>query len=329
MSQTTRNKLAAQMGIPSVPMATTAYRFCRTISHKTFLVVVDAHTKWPDIFEMRNTTAAETVATLRSLFARMGLPEQVVSDNGPQFVSGEFKHFTEMNGIRHVTGAPYRPSTNGLVERMVQSFKNAVKADRSDRSIQHKLDRFLFAYRTAPHATAGPSPAQLLFGRNLKSRLDLLKPNIKRVVDGRLLKNEKGTLVSFQNGEKVMVRHYHRGPNWLNGEVLERIGSVLYKVLVDGATWRRHVDQMRRSDGVEYRNYDYSSTQASSETAGPSSEPSEAAVPPVTSEPAELTEEHGRDVSPVADDCVVTSGVKTTRSGRVSRVPVTLKDYVY
>ena len=66
-----------------------------------------------------------------------------------------------------------------------------------------------------------------------------------------------------------------------------------------------------------------------SETAGPSSEPSEAAVPLVTCEPAELTEEHGRDVSTVADDRVVTSGVKTTRSGRVCRVPVTLKDYVY
>ena len=219
-----------------------------------------------------------------------------------------------------MTGAPYHPSTNGLAERMVQSFKNAVKA---------RLDRFLFAYRTAPHATTGHSPAQLLFGRNLKSRLDLLKPNIKRVVDGRLLKNEKGTLVSFQNGEMVMVRHYHRGPKWLKGEVLERIGPVLYKVLVDGATWRRHVDQMRRSEGVEYRNYDYSSTQAPNETAAPSSEPSEAAVPPVTSEQAELTEEHGRDVSPVADDRVVAHGVTTTRSGRVSRVPVTLKDYVY
>ena len=68
---------------------------------------------------------------------------------------------------------------------------------------------------------------------------------------------------------------------------------------------------MRRSEGVEYRNYDYLSTQAPSETAGPSSK------------------EHGRDVSPVADDRVVTSGVKTTRSGRVSRVSVTLKDYVY
>ena len=234
-------------------------------------------------------------------------------------MSGEFKHFTEMNGIRHVTGAPYHPSTNGLAERMVQSFKNAVKADRSDRSIQHKLDRFLFAYRTAPHATTGHSPAQLLFGRNLKSMLDLLKPNIKRVVDGKLLKNEKGTLVYFQNGEKVMVRHYHRGPKWLKGEVLERIGPVLYKVLVDGATWRRHVDQLRGSEGVEYRAYDYSSTQAPSETAGPSSEPNETADQPVTSEPPELTEEHGRDMSPVvgdravADDSAVASGQKTTR----------------
>ena len=52
-----------------------------------FLVVVDVHTKWTYIFEMRNTTVAETVATLRYLFARMDLPEQVVSDNGPQFVA--------------------------------------------------------------------------------------------------------------------------------------------------------------------------------------------------------------------------------------------------
>ena len=147
---------------PAYPWQRLHIDFAGPFEGKQFLVVVDAHTKWPDIFEMRNTTAAETVATLRSLFARMGLPEQVVSDNGPQFVSGETFHRNEW----------YHPSTNGLAKRMVQSFKNAVKADRSDRSIQHKLDRFLFAYRTAPHATTGHSPAHLFFGRNLKSRLD-------------------------------------------------------------------------------------------------------------------------------------------------------------
>ena len=68
------------------------------------------------------------------------------------------------NGIRHETaaGAPYYPSTNGIAERLVRSFTQAVKADHTD--TQHKLDKFLFAYRTVPHATTDLSPAQLLFG---------------------------------------------------------------------------------------------------------------------------------------------------------------------
>ena len=95
------------------------------------------------------------------------------------------------------------------------------------------------------------------------------------------------------------------------------------------------MDQLRGFEGVEYRDYDYSSTQAPSETAGPSSEPNETAVQPGTSEPPELTEEHERDMSPVVDDraipddSVVASGEKTTRSRRVSRAPSKLKDYVY
>ena len=47
------------------------------------MVVIDAHSKWPEIFVMESTTAKETVSTLRSLFARKGLPDQIVSDNGP------------------------------------------------------------------------------------------------------------------------------------------------------------------------------------------------------------------------------------------------------
>ena len=106
-------------------------------------------------------------------------------------------------------------------------------------------------------------------------------------------------LLAFQNGEKVTVQHYHKEPKWLKGEVLERVGPVLYKVLIDGTMWKRHVNQLNSSEVVQYGDTDYSSTQAPSETGRPSSEPSGAAVPPVTSEPAELTEEHGRDVSPV------------------------------
>ena len=77
-----------------------------------FLVVVDAHSKWPEVIPMSSTTTSKTIEVLRDLFARFGIPEQIVSDNGPQFVSEEFQAFIKSNGIRHITSAPYHPATN-------------------------------------------------------------------------------------------------------------------------------------------------------------------------------------------------------------------------
>lgn len=93
-----------------------------------FLIVVDAHSKWPDIFEMKSTASNATINTLRTLFARQGIPVEVVSDNGPQFRSEEFRQFMESNAIRHITTSPFHPRTNGQAERFVQSFKKAIKS---------------------------------------------------------------------------------------------------------------------------------------------------------------------------------------------------------
>ena len=82
-----------------------------------FLVVVDARSKWPEVIPVSSTTSSSTMEVLRDLFARFGIPEQIVSDNGTQFVSDEFQAFVKFNGIRHITSAPYHPATNGLAER--------------------------------------------------------------------------------------------------------------------------------------------------------------------------------------------------------------------
>ena len=107
-----------------------------------------------------------------STFARMGLPDQIVSDSRPQFTSKTFRNFSFANGIKHVTGAPHHSSTNDQAERLVQSFKEGLKADKSGRTFQHKLHRLLLTYRSAPHATTTLSPAQLLLGRNVRTRLE-------------------------------------------------------------------------------------------------------------------------------------------------------------
>lgn len=97
-----------------------------------FLIIVDAHSKWPEVFKMKKTTASHTIEIMRTIFARNGLPEHLISDNGPQFIVEEFRDFMKLNGIRHTTSSPYHPRTNGLVERFVQTFKSVMKSAKHD-----------------------------------------------------------------------------------------------------------------------------------------------------------------------------------------------------
>uniref|UniRef100_A0A914HFX2 RNA-directed DNA polymerase n=1 Tax=Globodera rostochiensis TaxID=31243 RepID=A0A914HFX2_GLORO len=95
---------------------------------KMFLIVVDAYSKWPEVFEMNSTGSTATIDKLRYLCARHGLPETVVTDNGTQFASREFREFTKGNGISHLFSAPYCPMSNGQAERFVDTFKRTCRS---------------------------------------------------------------------------------------------------------------------------------------------------------------------------------------------------------
>ena len=93
-----------------------------------YFILVDAHSRWPEIFYIpRSTSAASTITILRELFAKYGIPVHCVSDNGLQFRSEEFTRFLKMNGVKHVRVAPYHAASNGVAERTVQSFKDHMK----------------------------------------------------------------------------------------------------------------------------------------------------------------------------------------------------------
>ena len=83
-----------------------------------FLILVDAHSKLIDIYTMSN---------LKASFSTHGLPDVLVTDNGPSFKSESFRQFVSLNYIQHLTSTPYHPASNGLAERAVQTFKNAMK----------------------------------------------------------------------------------------------------------------------------------------------------------------------------------------------------------
>ncbi|XP_021709560.1 uncharacterized protein K02A2.6-like, partial [Aedes aegypti] len=91
-----------------------------------YLIAVDSFSKWPEIVQTNRITSAVTISILRGLFARLGMPVTLVSDNGTQFTSAEFADFCASNGIEHLTTAPFHPQSNGQAERFVDTFKRAV-----------------------------------------------------------------------------------------------------------------------------------------------------------------------------------------------------------
>ena len=114
-----------------------------------FLLAVDAHSKWLEVAIVNSATSTNTVDNLRMMFSTHGLPEVIVSDNGTAFSSEEFSDFTCRNNIRHIRIPPYHPSSNGQVERAVQTFKDAMGRDSSD-TLQARVARFLFTTELYP-----------------------------------------------------------------------------------------------------------------------------------------------------------------------------------
>ncbi len=239
---------------PSQPWSRVHLDFAGPFLDHMFLVLVDAHSKWLDVHLMSSITSAKTIEKLRLIFSTHGLPMKVVTDNGPSFTSKEFKTFMSENGIVHVTTAPYHPSSNGLAERAVQTFKQGLKRTQGA-TIQERLSKFLFNYRITPQTTTGIPPATLLTGRRLRSRLDRVFPDVTPRVERQQLKqaeqhDNSKPLRTFAAGDQVYVKDFTTTPHsWITGTIVKATGPVSYQVeLLSGLVVRRHVDAVRRRD---------------------------------------------------------------------------------
>ncbi|XP_035912234.1 uncharacterized protein K02A2.6-like [Anopheles stephensi] len=214
-----------------------------------FLILVDAFSKWPEVVKTSTITTTATISILRSIFARFGMPAKLVSGNGAQFTSDTFNDFCIQSGIEHVKTPPFHPQSNGQAERFVDTLKRALKKIQSkDTSTEAALDIFLQSYRSTPHpALDQRTPAEAMFGRNIRIALDLIRPTPHTEVDQR--KNQQPFADrQFQPGDAVYAKTYSRNVwKWVTGVVSKRIGSVMYEVITDGhRTHRRHVNQLRK-----------------------------------------------------------------------------------
>ena len=148
-----------------------------TSGHQYILVISDYATRFPEAYPLRRFTAVSVADKLMDLFSRVGVPNEILTDQGTNFTSELLKELYQMLGIKAITTSPYHPQTDGLVERLNQTLKFMLK--KTSRSTRRQWDKMLplilFAYREIPQETTGFSPFELLYSRDVKGPMDILK----------------------------------------------------------------------------------------------------------------------------------------------------------
>ena len=151
----------------------------------------------------------------------------------------DLSHFAKDSVSNRYLSTPYSTHQNGQAE-VVSILKNGLKAVRNNQEpMQYKLDKILMKYRITPYTTTGETPSKLMFGRTIRSRLDMLKPSMTQ------RKNDY-ELRLFEEGETILARDY-RSPSqkWQIAIITNRNGPVIYDIkTTEGGNWRRHANQL-------------------------------------------------------------------------------------
>ncbi len=138
------------------------------------ITLVDYYSKWPEIAFVSHPTTHAVTRFLSTVFSREGTPKELISDNGVQFTSHDFKLFLQNRGIIHRTSSVYYPRANGEVKRFNRSLKDSLQtALLEGRGWKEFTKDFLQAYRATPHATTQCTPTELLHGRAMLTKLNV------------------------------------------------------------------------------------------------------------------------------------------------------------
>ncbi|KAK9681015.1 Integrase core domain [Popillia japonica] len=239
---------------------------------KYFLIIVDSASRWIDVKIVPSTNSDSTISTLRSVFSSLGIPMELVSDNGPPFNGEKFKRFCAANGImEHTLTPPLHPRSNGTVERQVATVKRSLEKQLSAKKltaekIQSSLDNFLLKHRITPNSVTGYAPAEFLLKRIPRyapaefllkriprTKLDLLKPtNYKRTHD--TLKEMSSTDKMFVEGEEVLVwNKRNNDKKWITGKIAKQVSPFTYLVHVNGEVRFVHAEDLKVNQPPAWR----------------------------------------------------------------------------
>ena len=146
--------------LPRGPWVKVAVDLVGPVNGKFILTYIDYYSSYPEAYILKEIPSREVIKALTDIFTRFGFPEELVSDNGKQFISDEFEAFLKSCRIRHIRVSPYYARSNGKLERFHRYLKKNFRAVISEgKSWQKELPKILMTYRASPHQISGKSPS--------------------------------------------------------------------------------------------------------------------------------------------------------------------------
>ena len=176
--------------------------------NQNYLTLVDYTSKYFEVCHLQNLTREDLITKMKSSFSRFGIPEEIVSDNGSQYTSREFREFAKICNFRHTTSSPECPQTNGLAERTIQKVKKTLK---KARRCSEDLYLALLALRTTPKANS-ESPTFVLMKRNRRTLLSRIAKTVnKSNTEFKFSKSNKQSPLQQNENVRILQEIYGKG----------------------------------------------------------------------------------------------------------------------
>lgn len=278
------------------------------IERKSYLVIVDYFSGYIETEYLSTTTSKQVITKLKTHCARYGIPRSIISDNGTQFTSHEFRDFSNKWAIKHMFSSPHHQQANGRAEAAVKTMKNMMLKCLRDRRDPYEA---LMELRNTPRQDTGQSPAQVLFGRNIRTLIPAISNHRTHKNTEKRAQRRQTTKKSYDKTARDMPPlhvgnsiYFKRNPekNWERGQIKMKLGERAYVIKSGSKCYRRNRIHIR---GAPQRQSDPEDN--------------------VTSGDEDSDDDSGDNDE---DEAPVIEAAPPRRSQRIRRQPVWMQDYV-
>jgi hypothetical protein len=203
------------------------------------LIAIDPYTRYPFFMTTRHLTSDAVISSLKKLFKEVGVPHEILSDNGPAFKSKDYLQFLQSLNIKRLLITPEWPRANGIAERMMKNINRVIRCSLvAKRPWKKALEIYLNNYRATPHSMTKFSPNELMGFENKLKMPTITKPirhtetevisndqHAKAVMKSHADKNMKSKHMEFEINQPVLVKY--------DDSIKPRIKSNKYKSIYD------------------------------------------------------------------------------------------------